>query len=208
MASNILPRVRPSWEGNLLQHPGTDTTPHSKMTDRRWPDHAPAHLGPEAEQMHLALFYGSAEEYRQGVLNFAEPAIAAGQPVAVAVPADKAALLEQDLRMAGAEPEIFDMVELGRNPARIIPAVESMLAHHPGRVLHYVGEPLWAGRSPEEISTWRGRGPGSGSSVPTTPPRCPPRSSRTPSGLTRRSSWAARSARAPCTTERRERRCP
>ena len=43
------------------------------------------------------------------------------------------------------------MTELGRNPARIIPAVEAMLARHPGQTLHYVGEPVWPERSPEEI---------------------------------------------------------
>ncbi|HZU60924.1 MAG TPA: sensor histidine kinase [Solirubrobacteraceae bacterium] len=101
--------------------------------------------------MHLALFYGSETEYIQGVLNFAKPAIRAGEPVAVAVPGAKVSLLERHLRQAGAQPEIFDMVELGRNPARIIPAVESMLAHHSGALLHYVGEPIWPGRSPEEI---------------------------------------------------------
>ncbi len=43
------------------------------------------------------------------------------------------------------------MEELGRNPGRIIPAVERMLAKHEGRTLHYAGEPIWAGRSPAEI---------------------------------------------------------
>jgi anti-sigma regulatory factor (Ser/Thr protein kinase) len=101
--------------------------------------------------MHLALFYGSEEEYIQGVLRFAERAVQAHEPVAVAVPGPKTHLLEQGLRQIGAEPEIFDMVELGRNPARIIPAVETMLARHSGAMLHYIGEPIWAERTPEEI---------------------------------------------------------
>jgi anti-sigma regulatory factor (Ser/Thr protein kinase) len=105
----------------------------------------------EAAQTHLALFYSSEKEYIDGVLRFAAPAIEADEPVAVAVPGPKAGLLEGQLRQAGADPEIFDMVELGRNPARIIPAVESMLARHPVEVLHYVGEPIWAERSCEEI---------------------------------------------------------
>jgi anti-sigma regulatory factor (Ser/Thr protein kinase) len=105
----------------------------------------------ETEQMHLALFYSDQEEYLEGVLRFAAPAIKAGEPVAVAVPGRKAGLLDARLREAGADPEIFDMVQLGRNPARIIPAVETMLARNPGRKLHYVGEPIWAERSPEEI---------------------------------------------------------
>ncbi len=101
--------------------------------------------------MHLALFYNGEEEYTEGVLRFAAPAIEAHEPVAVAVPGPKAHRLEHELRVAGAQPEIFDMFELGRNPARIIPAVETMLARHSGALLHYIGEPIWPGRSPEEI---------------------------------------------------------
>jgi anti-sigma regulatory factor (Ser/Thr protein kinase) len=43
------------------------------------------------------------------------------------------------------------MVEFGQNPARIIPAVEALLAKHPGGLLHYVGEPIWHGRSRDEV---------------------------------------------------------
>ena len=43
------------------------------------------------------------------------------------------------------------MFELGANPARIIPAVQAMIERYGGRPLHYVGEPIWSGRSPEEI---------------------------------------------------------
>lgn len=106
---------------------------------------------PEIDETHLALFYGDLQEYVAGILNFAAPAVAADEPVAVAVPGPKGALLERRLRALGATPEIFDMVDLGRNPGRIIPAVETMLDRHRGRRLHYVGEPIWAGRPPEEI---------------------------------------------------------
>lgn len=103
------------------------------------------------EPTHLALFYGAEEAYVEGVLAFAAGAVEAGDPLAVAVPGGKGKLLEGHLRELGAEPEIFDMVELGHNPARIIPAVEAMRSRHQGRRLHYVGEPIWAGRTPEEI---------------------------------------------------------
>jgi anti-sigma regulatory factor (Ser/Thr protein kinase) len=55
--------------------------------------------------------------------------------------------------LGGASDQIhmLDMFELGRNPARIIPAVHEMLARTDGALLHYVGEPIWPGRSPEEI---------------------------------------------------------
>jgi len=101
------------------------------------------------EGMHLAMFYGDEQAYVDGILSFAVPAVEAGEPVAVAVPGPKGPLLERRLRQIGAEPEIFDMVELGRNPARIIPAVEAMLARQKGRRLHYIGEPIWAERTQE-----------------------------------------------------------
>src|SRR5437879_10711221 len=82
-------------------------------------------------------------------MRFVEPALEAGEPVAIAVPGPRAELLRESFN--GHAVELFDMIELGRNPARIIPAVESMLATHDGRLLHYVGEPIWAGRSHEEI---------------------------------------------------------
>ena len=102
-------------------------------------------------EMHQALFYGDTEEYLDGVLQFIAPALAAGEPVAIAVPGAKAELLRERLGDLADEIEILDMVELGRNPARIIPAVEMMLAKHDGQLLHYVGEPIWPGRSEEEV---------------------------------------------------------
>jgi len=101
--------------------------------------------------MHQALFYRGVEEYLDGVTQFVAPALAAGEPVAIAVPAAKGELLRERLEGFAQGVEMFDMVELGRNPARIIPAVETMLANHDGELLHYVGEPIWPGRSEEEI---------------------------------------------------------
>ena len=43
------------------------------------------------------------------------------------------------------------MCELGKNPARIIPAVQARIDRYGSRPLHYVGEPIWSGRSPEEV---------------------------------------------------------
>lgn len=103
------------------------------------------------EPRHLALLYSDEEEYVRGVLRFAAPAVEAGEPVAIVVPGPKAELLDERLREFGAEPEVLDMGTLGRNPARIIPAVESIRAGHAAQTLHYVGEPVWPERSPEEI---------------------------------------------------------
>lgn len=104
----------------------------------------------ETGEMHLALFYSGEHEYVDGVRSFIEPALELGEPVAIAVPGRQAKLLE-DAFADHQGIELFDMVELGRNPARIIPAVEGTRARHAGRLLHYVGEPIWEGRSHEEI---------------------------------------------------------
>ena len=46
-----------------------------------------------------------------------------------------------------------DMIDLGRNPARIIPAWQKFLDDWSGygRPARGIGEPIWAGRRPEEI---------------------------------------------------------
>lgn len=108
------------------------------------------HLTP-GDPAHLALFYGSDSDYVAGVMTFLEPALEEGDPIAVAVPGDRAGLLTGHLGHGGPDLQMLDMLELGRNPARIIPAVLTMIDRHRGRMLHYVGEPVWPGRSHEEI---------------------------------------------------------
>ena len=112
--------------------------------------HPPAAESGTAE-MHLALFYRDEDQYLDGVLGFIEPALAAGDPVAVALPPERGELLRRHLNGSADRVEILDMFELGRNPARIIPAVETLLTTHAGDLLHYVGEPIWPERSEEEV---------------------------------------------------------
>ncbi len=102
-------------------------------------------------QAHQALFYRGDQEYLDGVLRFLAPGLEAGEPIAVAVPGPRADLLRARLNTLRPDIELLDMFELGRNPARLIPAMQEMLDKHDGRLLHYVGEPIWPGRSPEEI---------------------------------------------------------
>jgi anti-sigma regulatory factor (Ser/Thr protein kinase) len=44
-----------------------------------------------------------------------------------------------------------DMGKIGRNPARIIPAMRAFADDHTGRRVRYLGEPAWAGRSRAEL---------------------------------------------------------
>jgi anti-sigma regulatory factor (Ser/Thr protein kinase) len=114
-------------------------------------DYGPETGRTEFGETHVALFYRGAEDYAEGVCRFVEPALNAGDPVAIAVPGQRAGLLQERLAERADPIEFLDMVELGRNPARIIPAVEAMLSRSRGRALHYVGEPIWRGRSDAEV---------------------------------------------------------
>ena len=102
-------------------------------------------------EAHQALFYHDSAEYLAGVFDFITPALDRDEPVAIAVPEPKLRLLEPELGDRAAPIQLLDMFELGRNPGRIIPAVLGMIERHTSRPLRYVGEPIWAGRSPEEI---------------------------------------------------------
>ncbi len=106
---------------------------------------------PEDELFHLALVYRSPAEYGAAVRAFVQDGLAAGEPIFLAVPQPSAELLCGALDGAADRVRFADMGELGRNPARIIPAVRRFVDDHAGQRLRYVGEPIWPGRTPEEI---------------------------------------------------------
>ncbi|QTD98364.1 sensor histidine kinase [Streptomyces cyanogenus] len=102
--------------------------------------------------VHPALFYGDTREYLAGTVPFVRAALAADEPVAVAVPGENLRLIQDELGADGAAVRFLDMREAGRNPGRIIPGVLRAFAdaQPPGRRVHIIGEPVWAGRSPAE----------------------------------------------------------
>jgi anti-sigma regulatory factor (Ser/Thr protein kinase) len=100
---------------------------------------------------HQALFYRGEGEYLDGVVRFSRPGLAAGEPVIAALPNPRLELLREGLDGDAGRVQLIDMADLGRNPARIIPAVSDMVQAYAGRRVHYVGEPIWADRSAEEI---------------------------------------------------------
>jgi anti-sigma regulatory factor (Ser/Thr protein kinase) len=44
-----------------------------------------------------------------------------------------------------------DMAQLGRNPGRILPAIQDFVAAAAGARIRFVSEPIWPGRSPAEV---------------------------------------------------------
>ena len=100
---------------------------------------------------HPAFFYRDEADYLDGTLGFVTEGLAAGEPVAVAVPAPRLALIHNALGPVADGVHFIDMATAGRNPGRIIPGVLAAFAdaQRPGPV-RIVGEPVWPGRSPLE----------------------------------------------------------
>jgi anti-sigma regulatory factor (Ser/Thr protein kinase) len=107
----------------------------------------------EAEPFrHPALFYRGMDEYLAGTLPFIEEGLAAGEPVAVAVPGAQLEALRAGLGDAAPRVRLIDMTRAGRNPGRILPGVLFAFAdhHRDAEFVRIIGEPIWAGRSAEE----------------------------------------------------------
>ncbi len=105
----------------------------------------------QEEFVHPALLYRDDEEYLAGTMPFIRDGLAAGEPVAVAVPGPNLELIRQALGADAQRVLLRDMTAAGRNPGRIIPTVLLAFADtHPGQRVRLIGEPIWAGRSATE----------------------------------------------------------
>jgi anti-sigma regulatory factor (Ser/Thr protein kinase) len=101
--------------------------------------------------VHPALFYRGEDAYLAGTLPFVLDGLAAGDPVAVAVPGPNLRLLRAALGPAADEVRLLDMTDVGRNPGRILADVLHAAADpHPDRHVRIIGEPIWPGRSDRE----------------------------------------------------------
>jgi MEDS: MEthanogen/methylotroph, DcmR Sensory domain len=89
---------------------------------------------------HRALLYRGATEYLDIVAAFVDDGLALGAPVMIAVPGSKAQMIRTGIKGRGAY--FVDMTELGRNPGRIIPAIQELLQQHRERASRFVGEPI------------------------------------------------------------------
>ena len=101
---------------------------------------------------HDALFYQGRDEYAREVCSFVRQGVSAGEPVLVAVPGRRLDLVRCALGEAGQAVSFADMAVLGRNPARIIPAIRRFADSRRPHRTRFVGEPVWAGRSPAETA--------------------------------------------------------
>ncbi|CAM5317746.1 anti-sigma regulatory factor [Streptomyces avidinii] len=110
----------------------------------------PAPAGPGAF-VHPALFYQDVAEYVDGVGGFVRGALSADEPVLVAVPGPHLDALRETLGDDAAAVTWTDMTELGRNPGRILAALQDFADRNAGRAARIVGEPIWPGRSAAEV---------------------------------------------------------
>ncbi|MBV8541194.1 MAG: MEDS domain-containing protein [Pseudonocardiales bacterium] len=108
---------------------------------RRWAD----------DFAHPALFYRGTAEYLKGTVPFIREGLAAGEPVALAVPGPNLRLILTELGTDAERVRLLDMTRSGRNPGRIIPNVLRAFADaHPSGRVRIIGEHLWTGRTPTE----------------------------------------------------------
>ena len=102
---------------------------------------------------HEALFYADEDEFLASTVSFVRDGLWADEPVLVAVGPEHTAALRSELGDLAEAVQFADMEELGRNPARIIPAWLEFVAKHgtTGRPVRGIGEPIWPGRSSAEL---------------------------------------------------------
>lgn len=97
---------------------------------------------------HEALFYSSDAEYTASVGDVLAQATRRDQAVLLAVTRDRAQVLTALLGSPNIE--AVDISTVGRNPSRVIPAVQGFLDRHAGGEAVVIGESFWPERSAAE----------------------------------------------------------
>jgi anti-sigma regulatory factor (Ser/Thr protein kinase) len=101
---------------------------------------------------HRALPYEDDDAFLAGTVPFVLDGLVDDGAVLAALGPRQTDLLRDALGHAADRVEFVAMREAGRNPARIIPVwAEFVEQAPPGRPLRGIGEPVWPGRTPEEI---------------------------------------------------------
>ena len=95
--------------------------------------------------------YAGLDDFVARTAPFLREGIAAEEPAMVMVGPEKIEALRRELGGDAASVRFLDMTRAGHNPAWIIPAWREFADAHPGRRMRGVGEPIWAGRSPDAL---------------------------------------------------------
>ena len=107
----------------------------------------------EQSYRHEALLWHDRADFTDSLVPFVTDGLDAGEPVMVAVVEEHVTWLRDALGTQADKVQFFDMAELGRNPAKIIPAWQKFLDTDAadGVPARGVGEPIWAGRGADEL---------------------------------------------------------
>jgi anti-sigma regulatory factor (Ser/Thr protein kinase) len=102
---------------------------------------------------HVALLYAGERAFVAAIAAFIRDGVTAGEPALVVVSARKIELLRAELGDAADRVCFADMLEVGQNPAAIISAWDDFVRDRfaEGQRVRGVGEPIWAGRSDDEL---------------------------------------------------------
>lgn len=101
---------------------------------------------------HEAIFYDGLDGFVADTTPFVLEGLEAGEPVLVLTPPDRLDALRDVLGEAAGGVLFEDMQRVGRNPGAIISRWRDFLSSQPaGQAVRGIGEPVWAGRSPEEL---------------------------------------------------------
>ena len=103
---------------------------------------------------HEALLYAGASDFVDRVAGFIREGTSGSEPVMVAVSPAKIEVLRDALGSDADGVHFADMTQVGGNPGRIISAWREFLDEHAGDApaIRGVGEPIWAGRSAQELA--------------------------------------------------------
>jgi anti-sigma regulatory factor (Ser/Thr protein kinase) len=102
---------------------------------------------------HDAIFYSGLGGFLDAVVPFIEEGVRGDEPILVAVAPEKIERIKASLNGGVEGVEFANMDELGRNPARIIPAWREFVARNgDGGHFRGIGEPIWPGRSEAELA--------------------------------------------------------
>jgi anti-sigma regulatory factor (Ser/Thr protein kinase) len=101
---------------------------------------------------HEAFFYAGDDEFLAGTVPYLEEGICAGETVLAVLPERRMQLLTEALGPAAREVEFWQMGNVGRNPARLIPAWRDFLRTCDlQRGVRGLGEPVSPDRSTAEV---------------------------------------------------------
>jgi anti-sigma regulatory factor (Ser/Thr protein kinase) len=101
---------------------------------------------------HEAFFYSGDDEFLQGTVPYLEEGIGAGETVLVVLPEPRMRLVKEALGAAAEAVEFWAMGNVGRNPARLIPAWRDFLhTCDLSRGVRGLGEPVSPERSAAEV---------------------------------------------------------